>query len=284
MPSNNDPSVAGLSYTALIRLNKRNQYGSAMLFPSALYRAESTVSRFLPLLSVHAPMSVHPSGKPWSRSHSTGVNRLTVLIPINGRSFSCDVSVVLVPSCVNPLCPFRSDIIIGSICSPPHTNRTYSEASRTHHLRAIQRNAFRLVLLHSSFALSLIITNGTLPPGSHPLRQGLAYIVILDFDSAVRRMMFQAEDNRLMMLHIRSERSSNVIRNIHYCPPPDHSVQAHMGYGRNPLLLRSAFSTPPRNCEVVHIESDCFTMIIGVLFSVLSNTFIVSHTSVSFHP
>ena len=43
------------------------------------------------------------------------------------------------------------------------------------------------------------------PPGSHSARQGLTYIVILYFDSAVGRMMFQAEDSRFMMLHVRSE-------------------------------------------------------------------------------
>jgi hypothetical protein len=44
------------------------------------------------------------------------------------------------------------------------------------------------------------------PPGSHPLSQGLAYIVILDFDSTVIRMMLKDKNNRFMMLRVRSER------------------------------------------------------------------------------
>ncbi len=47
-----------------------------MEFPRALYLAVSLLSlcRF-PALSTHGPMSVHPSGYPWRRSHSSGVRR-----------------------------------------------------------------------------------------------------------------------------------------------------------------------------------------------------------------
>ena len=45
-----------------------------MEFPRALYLALSDA----PLLSVRSPMSVHPSGNPWSLSHSRGVILLTI--------------------------------------------------------------------------------------------------------------------------------------------------------------------------------------------------------------
>ena len=57
------------------------------------------------------------------------------------------------------------------------------------------------------------------PPGSHPLRQGLAYIVILDFDSAVIRMMLKDENNRFMVLRVRSERTCHIFANVHYLAP-----------------------------------------------------------------
>jgi len=47
-----------------------------MELPRALYRAESDVLINLPPIVVFG-MSVHPSGNPWSRSASKGVNRLT---------------------------------------------------------------------------------------------------------------------------------------------------------------------------------------------------------------
>ena len=174
----------------------------------------------------------------------------------------------MVGSVINTTCPVRL-ALVAPTCSPLHTMlrldrhradneylaaprscRTYFGASRTPHLRATQRSV--------SLSASAYNINGTLPPGSHSARQGLAHIVILYFDSAVCRMMLQAEDKRRMRGHLRSERSSNIIRNIHSAPP-DHSV--------------SAFSC----------LSSC-TITIGVLLSALSNTFSVSHTSVSSHP
>ncbi len=52
MPSNRLPSVAPSGRYAAIRPNIQRQNGSAMLLPSALYRALSEVLRGLPALSV----------------------------------------------------------------------------------------------------------------------------------------------------------------------------------------------------------------------------------------
>ena len=50
---------------------------------------------------------------PCNLLHSSGVSRLTTLVPTIGLSFSCDVSVVLVPSSVMPVCCFLLPNMIG---------------------------------------------------------------------------------------------------------------------------------------------------------------------------
>ena len=64
MPSKRLAIVAFLAYCADILLQRNIQNGRAILLPNALYLAESEESCFLPLESIHSPMSVHPSGKP----------------------------------------------------------------------------------------------------------------------------------------------------------------------------------------------------------------------------
>ena len=56
--------------------------GTAIEFPNALYRGPSGACS----LPRHG-MSVHPSGNPWSRSHSNGVSLLMV------NPFMCESSV-----------------------------------------------------------------------------------------------------------------------------------------------------------------------------------------------
>ena len=103
MPSKRLAIVTWRSYWAQIRLARNSQNGSAMELPNALYLGESASLCVLPLLSTQSPISTQPSGKPWSRVHSKGVSRRTMLVPMTGRSFSCALSVVLVPSSVMPL-------------------------------------------------------------------------------------------------------------------------------------------------------------------------------------
>ena len=80
MPSKRLPIVISRSYCAHMRRARNFQNGNAMLLPRALYLDESLDSLCsFPLLSVHSPRSVHPSGNPWSRSHSIGVSLLTTV-------------------------------------------------------------------------------------------------------------------------------------------------------------------------------------------------------------
>ena len=75
IPSNRLAIVRSSSHRSASRVSTYVHGGSAILLPSALYRAASVLPLCVfPRESVHAPMSVQKSGYPYSRSHSSGVN------------------------------------------------------------------------------------------------------------------------------------------------------------------------------------------------------------------
>lgn len=114
MPSKSDPIVMSRSYCAAIRLAKTFQYGTAMLLPRALYFGESASLCVFPLLSTQSPMSTHPSGKPWSLVHSSGVSRRTAFFGSDMIGCSCVVFKVVHPPIIISAFACPVAITIGS--------------------------------------------------------------------------------------------------------------------------------------------------------------------------